>query len=208
MKAVKINAGFILGQLIFTALVLAIYFSVYLILEKSGKLYGNILFLFGFFKGGLFTFWLIGTTYKIFWSPDVVKNRPLVALLMLVSAFILSYGFLKLVYENNQLYRHAKDHKRKGFEGNIHAKDPELGYRQVKNAKGFITSKYRDKIPLRIDENGFRVPFDENYKPENDTPLILFLGCSNTFGNLCYAKETFSYIVSDSLNCRYINADL
>ena len=197
---------FIFGPLIFTGIVLFIYFTVYYVLVWNSKLYGNILILFGYFKGGLFTFWIIGISYKSIWDLDTLKYRPIKAFAFVAITFIISTGFLKLIYENNQLYYHSIDHNRKGFEGYIHEKDSLLGYKQVKNAEGSITSKYREKIPLKIDENGFRVPTKRLIQQENDSMLILFLGCSNTFGNHCVAEETFSYIVSDSLKCKYINA--
>ena len=198
--------SFILGPVLFTSIILLIYAAVYYFLLWNNKLLGNILFLFGFFKGGLFTFWFIGISYKWLWNLDTLKNRPYKAGIVVILIFLISTGFLKLMYENNQLYHHTIDHNRKGFEGYIHEKDSLLGYKQVKGAQGSITSKYREKIPLKIDENGFRVPTNRLIHQENDSLLILFLGCSNTFGNHCVAEETFSYIVSDSLKCRYINA--
>ena len=95
--------SFILGPVLFTSIILLIYAAVYYFLLWNNKLLGNILFLFGFFKGGLFTFWFIGISYKWLWNLDTLKNRPYKAGIVVILIFLVSTGFLKLMYENNQL---------------------------------------------------------------------------------------------------------
>jgi hypothetical protein len=50
-----------------------------------------------------------------------------------------------------------------------------------------------------FDENGFRSPIENNNAPSNQKPVVLFLGCSFTYGAAVYAKDAYPYLVGQSL---------
>ena len=64
-----------------------------------------------------------------------------------------------------------------------------------------------DDIPLATDCDGFRIPVADTLKPCNNLHSdILYLGCSFTFGDACYAEETFPYYVSKTSGLTHMNA--
>ena len=126
--------------------------------------------------------------------------------------FYTSYSFiiLTVIYafffmaRVDELYKAIKSPLRGWSEG-VHQKDEVLGFKPMPNSTGFQLFSVGDNIPVRYDSNSFRVPID--YKnASTEKPLILFLGCSYTYGDACYAKESFPYLVSRELEMNYINA--
>jgi hypothetical protein len=107
-------------------------------------------------------------------------------------------------YQTIDIYKWAKSNPR-GWKGNVHAADPELGFAPVPNSQGAHVFPIGPDIPMRYDSDGFRVPVVPG-KPSPPRPLVLSLGCSFTYGDAMYAEKTFPYLVGQSLNGTTKNA--
>lgn len=107
-------------------------------------------------------------------------------------------------YEARYLYRYIKTDQRQ-WEGKVHVADAQYGYVPIPNSEGARVVSWGPKVPLRYDEDGFRVPVDVD-EASDERPLILSLGCSWTFGELNHAKDTFPYLIARSLKGTSKNA--
>ena len=94
------------------------------------------------------------------------------------------------------------------YEGRFFEYDSMLGKRAIKNATGYqdywIKTGPDFRKRLLIDSLGFRVS-DHKYQIK-DSSLLLYLGCSYTWGDGCRAEETYPYLVSSKISAPYINA--
>ena len=59
---------------------------------------------------------------------------------------------------------------------------------------------------MRFDKNGFRVPVGDTPTESHGSPLVLTLGCSFTYGDAVYARDTYPYLVGQSLKGTTKNA--
>ncbi|MCB4756435.1 MAG: SGNH/GDSL hydrolase family protein [Elusimicrobia bacterium] len=119
---------------------------------------------------------------------------------------VLSYAGI-LIHRSFWLYNYLKSHQR-GWKGNIFKYDAHMGFVSVPNSTGQSVFPVGPFIPARFDENGFRIPEGASRKTSRARPLLLFLGCSFTFGDSCLAEETFSFLVGKKLQENVINAGL
>ncbi len=125
--------------------------------------------------------------------------------------FCLSFAFSGVVYigysayRTVDLYKNIKT-KQRGWKGNVHAPDAELGFSPVPNSYGAHLFPVGPDIPMRYDEDGFRVTMEDGRALKRPRPLILALGCSFTYGDATYAKDTYPYLVGRSLKGTSKNA--
>ncbi|MCD6309655.1 MAG: hypothetical protein J7M18_03010, partial [Candidatus Eremiobacteraeota bacterium] len=75
---------------------------------------------------------------------------------------------------------------------------PELGFGHIPGSRTKLLN-----IPICYDENGFRIPKDKKYTEKR--PLILALGGSFTFGDMCFAENTFPFLVGKYLGGSTVN---
>jgi hypothetical protein len=100
------------------------------------------------------------------------------------------YGFVK----SNQA----------GWTSQVHAYDRELGFAPIPGSRGAEILALGPDVPMRYDENGFRVPLDAPASKRR--PLVLSLGCSWTYGAACLAEEAYPFLVASALNGSSLNA--
>jgi len=134
------------------------------------------------------------------------KNRSNFALLLvttIVSLLLLYAGYVS--FRSIRMYRYITT-KNLGFKGRCYTHDSRLGYSILPNSHGFMTMPLGDDIPARHDQNGFRIPVQDELIQAPQRPLILALGCSFTYGAFCLAEETYPYLTAKSLGGSSINA--
>lgn len=153
----------------------------------------------------LISVFLCSITYSLFWDKD---SSTLIVTSVILGAFLLAcvgvYGYS--VFSRSIVFYDYLKKPRSGIDGRVYVKDSLLGFRPLPNAEGFHTFEVGDiKIPTKFDSNGFRIPLSTlpAVKPR---PLILFFGCSFTYGDACLAENTYPYFVRDSLKANIINA--
>lgn len=125
--------------------------------------------------------------------------------------FLFVFSTVVSICKSIQLYYDTKQNNI--WVGRIHAPNPKYGFVTVPNSFGYELFSshpklnYNRKIPVKYDENGFRVPVKEEKSTEaKNRPLILALGCSYTYGAKVLATEAYPYLVGVQLNGRSINA--
>jgi hypothetical protein len=123
------------------------------------------------------------------------------------TVFISSPYFAYNLYQAYSIYGYVKTSQR-GWSGKVHRADAELGFAPIPNARGAHVFPIGPDIPMRYDENGFRVPVTESSASSNQRPLILALGCSFTYGDATPAEETSPYLVGQYLRGTVKNAEV
>jgi hypothetical protein len=141
-------------------------------------------------------------------SRKELTIRKKVAFSLVVTAalgLLLYIGFLG--FRTIRLYRFIKDSQR-GWHGRTLAADPVLGYAPIPGATGVALVPMGPGLPVRFDDHGFRVPFEEPKAAAEGSPSVLTLGCSYTYGDLCLAEEAYPHILSRLTGCRSLNAGM
>ncbi|MDD5528936.1 MAG: hypothetical protein PHX21_02780 [bacterium] len=198
--------------LVFTIIVAFLYFLTILIdirlanLGIERTLFSIIII---FFRTIILTFWGLGITYNKLWDKNTLNRKKSLAVwgIIVIIFFMFINTSLLILSKANKLYRYAKNPPC-GWEGKIWQSDEILGFKSVPNATGLETFSLGGDIPIRFDKNGFRVPVSYDSTAEMKRPLLLFLGCSFTFGAVCLAEESFPYLVSESTKGYSINTGL
>jgi hypothetical protein len=93
-----------------------------------------------------------------------------------------------------------------GFRGRVHQADPELGFAAVPGADGFHVFPVGPPIPMRYDEEGFRVPAGTPPGHPRRRPYVMALGCSFTYGDGCRAEDVYVSRVAEELGGSALNA--
>lgn len=126
--------------------------------------------------------------------------------IVLLSLAVFSIAYMSYVaYRTVPIYKKIKTNQR-GWRGNVHAADAELGFSSVPNSVGAHVFPIGPDIPMRYDEEGFRAPMEVEESSKRPRPLILALGGSFTYGDANYAKDTYPYLVGQSLKGTSKNA--
>lgn len=136
------------------------------------------------------------------------KKKILFSLIALALSIILVAAILyisSVVHRGYKLYQYLKTNQR-GWSGRVHAYHPELGYAPIPGAKGGHIFPIGPDLPMRYDENGFRVPVKDTDDSPKKRPLVLALGGSFTYGDATPAEDTFSYLVGQELGGSTLNA--
>jgi hypothetical protein len=162
-----------------------------------------------FLFGIVLTLALISLIYKRNWFINKLKSKwGKVLLSAIFFLFFLFSTYLKSTYDRSkQMYEYMISKGVRGWDGIAHVADDELGYKPLKNARAFHVFPIGEPIPMAYDNDGFRVPLSDTNK--NNIPGkidLLFLGCSFTYGDACYADSTFAHLSAKELNMSYINA--
>lgn len=121
-----------------------------------------------------------------------------------VAGVLLVYGG-SVVVRTIGLYDYVKSDG-PGWRGHVLTADPELGLAPVPGATGAQILPLGPELPVRFDDNGFRVPVDDRDTLAGDGPLLMSLGCSFTYGAGVRATDTYVYLAADSLGGRALNA--
>ncbi|MDN5202634.1 hypothetical protein QQ008_14695 [Fulvivirgaceae bacterium BMA10] len=151
--------------------------------------------------------WFLSLSYKRTWSFKQRKVRWFLipGALMVIAVFI---SLRVLHHQVNNLYHHIKEPVRT-VEGDIFTKNPKLGQAARMNASGFHSYFQNQdtlkRVSIFTNEEGFRIPENYSYSHGNDS-LMIFLGCSYTWGDYCKAEETYPFLVAESLGYNCLNA--
>lgn len=195
------------GALKFTLIIFLLFALSYFIFLWTG--FGVLISSAGafIFRFLLISFWMVGLTYNVLWSKaslSKLKTKLLFVLFFLASIPIVQS--LDAFYNITHIYQMNKKPSN-GWKGKVHAPHSRLGYKPVSNSTGIQTFSIGEGLPMKYDENGFRVPTSYNHDVnKNNRPRILFLGCSFTYGASCMAEETFPFLIEKKLNGYSINA--
>jgi len=158
----------------------------------------NIETVISYLKFFVLMIWVLGISYpfwkKAFRTNVWVRTAVLVAVPMIFYSYNLRMRILPV-------YNLAK-----GFGdriGKVYVNDDTIGYKHAPNTTGYrlLGDKY---ITVTHDDEGNRIPV--GYKHTNKRPLTIFLGCSVSYGDACWAQDAFSHLVAHDLNGDYINA--
>ncbi|HEV7349088.1 hypothetical protein [Telluribacter sp.] len=157
--------------------------------------FGNIM---TYLKIFLILFWILGITYTFWKKPFRQSVAFRIAILLLIPAIM--YGW-SLRMQMLPMYNLAKERGEKV--GKVYVNDDRLGYKHLPNSIGYRLLGFRDIVVFH-DENGNRIP--QGYKHNKKRPLVLYLGCSVSYGDAVFADSTFAYHLSQKLGGDYINA--
>lgn len=141
-------------------------------------------------------------------NQEISKKKRLVFYFVMFAIPLTATAAIYLgytVYRTVDLYDYVKS-KQRGWEGDVHRADPELGFSSKPNSKGAHVFPIGPNIPMRYDEGGFRVPVDDDSDSLSSSLLLLALGCSFTYGDATYAEDTYPYLVGKYLNGTMKNA--
>jgi hypothetical protein len=108
-------------------------------------------------------------------------------------------------YRSAGLYHFVKDTTR-GWEGQLHRIDRVLGYAPIPASGGIEMIPGGEKVPVWYNSDGFRTPPGDKDQGYGKKPLMLFLGCSFTFGSGCRAENTFPFLIGEKMGGSVINA--
>lgn len=112
-----------------------------------------------------------------------------------------------VLYKSHLLYASVSSRQSRGWKGTPHRDDPALGYTAIANGEGSETFSIGPEIPIRYSAEGFRIPRQAALKDRHrHGPVILFLGCSFTYGAACLAEETFAERVGQATDGTPLNA--
>ncbi|HEY7508752.1 MAG TPA: hypothetical protein VIG50_00785 [Vicinamibacteria bacterium] len=133
-------------------------------------------------------------------------SRATLLYVLYLAGVALAGGYLLLVGQRSwAAYSFLKsDHL--GFRGRVHQADAELGFAAVPDADGFHVFPVGPPIPMRYDEEGFRVPAGLPTGQPRRRPLVMALGCSFTYGDGCRAEDVYPHLVAQDLGGTALNA--
>lgn len=146
----------------------------------------------------LLLFWVLGISYPL-WKKTFKHSVAFRFFIILIIPVILYAWSLRM--QMLPMYNMAKELGEKV--GKVFVNDDQLGYKHLPNSIGYRLLGSRD-ITVYHDENGNRVP--EGYKHTGKRPLVLYLGCSISYGDACFADSTFAHYVQQQLGGDYVNA--
>lgn len=193
---------------VFTLIILSVFWALlfgmlYLVIQKVGIPAAK------YIPGLYLAVLIISLLHKKYWSFHIFnlwKGAIIFSLILTFFITVLVY-FNTIVYRSYKLFEYLTAEKKRGWEGIAHQTDDTLGFKSIPNAKAFHTFTIGEKIPMAYDQNGFRVPLSDSLKQNIPGKLdMLFLGCSFTYGDACFAEETFCHITAKQKNLTYINA--
>ena len=140
-------------------------------------------------------------------KPAISKKKKLffsiVTTLLIIIIFLVCYVSY-VAFATAKIYQSIKTNQR-GWKGNVHTADAELGFAPIPNSEGAHVFPIGPDIPMRYDKDGFRTPMVVGVS-SRPKPLILALGCSFTYGDAIHAEDAYPYLVGQFLNGTSKNA--
>ena len=149
---------------------------------------------------------LLSITYKKYWDGYTFKR--IVSAISFAFIFVISFYLIREIYFNfravDKLYSYYK--KNIGILGDVFMADDTLGHRGVPNGSGvsiFPLENRQISVPIQLNNEGFRIPVKaQNF---NSDTLMIFLGCSFTWGDYSLAEENYSSQAIDLLKYKSLN---
>jgi hypothetical protein len=133
-----------------------------------------------------------------------LKKKLIFSAILTVVVSTALYSIL-LAVRTVGLYRAIKDNDG-GWRGRLFTVDPVLGFAPVPGARGAQVFPTGQDVPVRFDDDGFRIPDSGTGTAAVGTPRALAFGCSFTFGAACRAEDTYPAYLSQILGFRCLNA--
>ncbi len=197
----------ILNAFVFIVILGLIYGGLFFAADKFNLLLTP---LFSMFTALILLFGISGLTYNYLWNLNRLKKRPWQSTVIILFCLVILNYFSKINLQVYVIFKHISTTEGKHWAGKVFQSDPVLGHVPVKCLSGSLSLEYNHSlihhVPVKFDENGFRIAADTSCDRAIKRPLVLFLGCSFTEGADCPAEKTFSSIVGDSLHGSSINA--
>jgi hypothetical protein len=162
-------------------------------------------------KPFFFSLFIFSLLYKIKW--DFSCFRQLKSAVALISVFLVFFYITNYIYgfslRSRMFFQDITSEKYRGWRGITQIQQDSMGFVPVSNGRGFHVFPIGADIPMAYNSQGFRVALsDTDYIAEPGKVDILFLGCSFTYGDACYAEETFAYKVAKLGGYKIINAGI
>ena len=149
---------------------------------------------------------LLSITYKKYWDGHTFKR--IVSAISFAFIFVISFYLIREIYFNfravDKLYSYYK--KNIGILGDVFMADDTLGHRGVPNGLGvsiFPLENRQISVPIQLNNEGFRIPVKA--QNVNSDTLMIFLGCSFTWGDYSLAEENYSSQAIDLLKYKSLN---
>lgn len=149
---------------------------------------------------------LLSITYKKYWDGYTFKR--IVSAISFAFIFVISFYLIREIYFNfravDKLYSYYK--KNIGILGDVFMADDTLGHRGVPNGSGvsiFPLENRQISVPIQLNNEGFRIPVKA--QNVNSDTLMIFLGCSFTWGDYSLAEENYSSQAIDLLKYKSLN---
>jgi hypothetical protein len=176
---------------------------------RFNKLQVNYILIERIFDGigiSIILLFLLAITYKKLWNGSTLKKVIPSSLFVII--FILTIFIVKEIYASfravDKLYDYYKQNI--GIRGNVFMADDALGHCGVPNGSGMHTFPLKNnpiQVPIQLDDEGFRIP---TKKPLiNSDTLMMFLGCSFTWGDYSLAEENYPSQAANSLKIKPLN---
>lgn len=172
-------------------------------IQVNSRLIEGICDAFGIF---IVIFFLLSITYKKYWNQQTFNH--IISAVSFSALFLFVFLSLKEIYTDfrsiDKLYAYYK--KNIGILGDVFTADDTLGHRGIPNGSGVSVYPLGNRevsVPIRLDEEGFRIPKKAKYI-DSDT-LMLFLGCSFTWGDYSLAEENYPTQAVDLLKFKSLN---
>lgn len=147
--------------------------------------------------------------YNRIWSK-LIFRKPVQLFFFVAFQICLFFVFFQLVSIHKNIkdyYEYFASENFKSWEGNTYTSDTLLGYKLSHDQLSSFVYIGDNKIPVKTDKDGFRIPADLGLLTYNEKPIeLLFLGCSFTFGAACKAEDGFPYLVAKAKEMNYVNA--
>lgn len=148
----------------------------------------------------------LSITYKKWWDGSTFKK--VIPAVGFVIVLLLTFFLIKETYRSfraiDKLYSYYK--KNTGVLGDVFMADDTLGHRGVPNGTGktvFALSSTNIEVPITLDAAGYRT---SNVKEQaKQDSLMMFLGCSFTWGDYVLAEQNYASLVADSLHYEPLN---
>jgi hypothetical protein len=162
-------------------------------------------------KPFFFSLFVFSILYKIKWDFSTFKRVKSAA--VLVFLFLVFFYFSNYIYgftlKSRIFFNEITAEKYRGWKGITQKQQDSMGFVPVPNGRGFHVFPIGEDIPMAYNSQGFRVALsDTDYIAEPGKVDVLFLGCSFTYGDACYAEETFAYKVGKLGSYKIINAGI
>jgi hypothetical protein len=146
--------------------------------------------------------------FLLIWLMGIIYSRELLRKSALYRWFFILLLPLGLYCWNVKLrifpvYELAKERGDKV--GKVYINDEVLGYKHAPLSTGYRLLGETD-ITIQHDADGHRIPF--GYKHPNAPLGALTLGCSVSYGDACWAENSFAHLLSKKTNTDYINASV
>ena len=146
--------------------------------------------------------------FILIWIMGLIYSRNLMKSSALYRWFFILLLPLGMYFWNVKtrvfpIYELAKERGEKV--GKVYVNDDVLGYKQTPFSRGYRLLGDKDII-IQHDDKGYRIPI--GYQHPKEPVGALTLGCSVSYGDACWAENTFAYLLSKKTSTDYINASV